>query len=211
MESSTFRNGPGKKMFMTRIFLAALLGGIAMFIWTSIAHMALPLGETGVREMPNETIVLDTMQTHLGEKSGFYYFPGLGLGANPTHEQKNEAMKHMNESLARHPSGILVYHAAGSRPFRMARYLSVEFLTELAEAFLVVFLLAQTRLTSFGARVGFVVLGGVLAAIATNVSYWNWYGFPTNYTAAYIFIQVVGFLCIGLVAAFVLKKQIFSS
>ena len=33
---------------MTRIFFAGLLGGIAMFIWTSIAHMALPLGDTGV-------------------------------------------------------------------------------------------------------------------------------------------------------------------
>ena len=37
---------------MTRIFLAALLGGIAMFIWTSIAHMALPLGEAGIRRNP---------------------------------------------------------------------------------------------------------------------------------------------------------------
>ncbi len=83
---------------MMRIFLAGLLGGIAMFIWTSIAHMALPLGDTGVREMPNETIVLDSMQANIGEKSGFYYFPGLGLGDNPTHEQKSEAMKHMNES-----------------------------------------------------------------------------------------------------------------
>jgi glycerol uptake facilitator-like aquaporin len=45
----------------------------------------------------------------------------------------------------------------------------------------------------------------VIAAIATNVSYWNWYGFPTNYTAAYIFIQVVGFFCVGLVAALMMK------
>ena len=120
-------------------------------------------------------------------------------------------MKHMGENLARHPSGILMYHPAGSRPLMMVRWLSVEFVTELAEAFLVVFLLAQTRLTSFGARVGFVVVAGVLAAIATNISYWNWYGFPAVYTASYIFIQVVGFLCIGLVAALVLKKKSFGS
>ena len=196
---------------MTRIFLAALLGGIAMFIWTSIAHMALPLGEAGIREIPNEAAVLDAMQSNIAEKSGFYYFPGLGLGPNPTHEQKSEAMKHMNESLARHPSGVLIYHPAGTRPFKMVRYLSVEFVTELIEAFLAVFLLAQTRLTSFGARVGFVTVAGILAAIATNVSYWNWYGFPAVYTAAYMFIQVVGFLCVGLVAGLVLKKQTFGT
>ena len=196
---------------MTRIFFAGLLGGIAMFIWTSIAHMALPLGETGVREMPNETIVLDAMQTNIGEKSGFYYFPGLGLGENPTHEQKSAAMKQMNERLAQHPSGILIYHAAGSRPFQMGSLLSVEFVTELIAAFLAVFLLAQTRLISYGARVGFVTVIGIIAAVATNVSYWNWYGFPANYTGAYMLIQFVGFLCVGLVAAFVLKNQKFAA
>ena len=196
---------------MTRIFLAGLLGGIAMFIWTSLAHMALPLGEAGIGEIPNEAAVLDAMQSSIGEKSGLYLFPGFGLGPNPTHEQKSEAMRHMGDNLARHPSGILMYHPAGSRPLVMVRYLSIEFLTELLEALLVVFLLAQTRLTSFGTRVGFVVLAGVLAAIATNVSYWNWYGFPAVYTASYILIQVVGFFCIGLVAALVLKKQTFGS
>jgi hypothetical protein len=192
---------------MNRTFLAALLGGIAMFIWTSIAHMLLPLGEAGIREIPNESGVLDAMQSNIGEKSGLFIFPGFGLGPNPTHEQKTEAMKHMGENLARHPSGILMYHPAGARRLMMARWLSVEFATELAEAFLVVFLLAQTRLTSFGARVGFVTLAGILAGIATNVSYWNWYGFPAVYTAAYICIQVVGFFCIGVVAALVLKNQ----
>jgi hypothetical protein len=55
---------------MKRIFLAGLIGGIAMFIWTSIAHMALPLGEAGIGEMPNEAAVLNTMQSSIAEKSG---------------------------------------------------------------------------------------------------------------------------------------------
>ena len=32
-----------------KILLTGILGGIVMFIWTSVAHMALPLGETGIR------------------------------------------------------------------------------------------------------------------------------------------------------------------
>ena len=192
---------------MNRTFLAALLGGIAMFVWTSIAHMALPLGEAGIREIPNEAALLSALQSNIGEQSGLFIFPGFGLGPNPTRQQQSEAMKHMDEKLAQHPSGLLMYHPAGSRPFMMARNLSIEFATEFLEALLVVFLLSQTRLTSFGARVGFVTLAGILAAIATNVSYWNWHGFPVVYTAAYMFIQVVGFFCIGVVAALVLKNQ----
>ena len=59
----------------------------------------------------------------------------------------------------------------------MPKLLTIEFATELLEAILAVFLLAQTRIASFGGRVGFVFVAGILAAIATNVSYWNWYGF----------------------------------
>src|SRR4029077_12015906 len=147
---------------MKRIFLAALLGAIAMFIWTSIAHMVLPLGEAGIGEIPNEAAVLSAMQSSVADEAGLYFFPGFGLGPNPSREAQHEAMKHMDEKLARNPSGILMYHPAGSRPLVMVRYLSIEFATELLEAFLAVFLLSLTNLTSFGARLGFVVVAGVL-------------------------------------------------
>ena len=192
---------------MTRVFLAGLLGGIAMFIWTSIAHMALPLGETGVRQLPDETAMLAAMQKNIGEKSGFYFFPALGLGPNATRDERKQAMERMNETLSRYPSGILVYHPAGAPPIRMASLLVIEFGKELAEAFLAVFLLAQSRLVRYGSRVTFVTAIGVIAAISTNVSYWNWYRFPANYTLAYMLIQLVGFLCVGLVAALVLRNR----
>jgi hypothetical protein len=84
--------------------------------------------------------------------------------------------------------------------------MGIEFGTELLEAILVVFLLAQTRIASFAGRVGFVFVAGILAAMATNVSLWNWYGFPSVYIGSYMLIQVVGFLCVGIVAALMLRK-----
>jgi hypothetical protein len=188
-----------------KILLAGILGGIVMFIWTSIAHMVLPLGEAGLGEIPNETAVLSVMQSNIGDQTGLYIFPGTGLGKDATRQQKGEAMKHMSEKIAANPSGILMYHAPG-RPLALGKLLGVEFATELLEALLVVFLLAQTRIASFAGKVGFVVVAGILAAIATNVSYWNWYGFPCAYTLSYMFIQIVGFLCIGIVAALMLRK-----
>jgi uncharacterized membrane protein YkgB len=188
-----------------KILLAGILGGIVMFIWTSIAHMALPLGEAGLGEIPNESTVLSAMQSNIGDQTGLYVFPGRGLGKNATRQEKEEAMKHMSEKIAMNPSGILMYHAPG-RPLSFGKLLGVEFGTELLEAILVVFLLAQTRIATFAGRVGFVLVAGILAAIATNVSYWNWYGFPCVYTASYMLIQIVGFLCVGIVAALVLRK-----
>ena len=188
-----------------RILLAGILGGIAMFIWTSIAHMALPLGEAGISEIPNESAVLDSMKSSMGDKTGLYIFPGLGIGKDATHEQKSEAMKQMQQRIATNPSGILMYHPPG-RPFGFGKSLAVEFSTEVLQAILVIWLLAQTLIESFGGRVGFVVIAGILAAITTNVSYWNWYGFPGVYTASYILIEIVGFALVGIVAAMLLRK-----
>jgi len=188
-----------------KILLAGILGGTAMFLWTSIAHMALPLGEAGIGEIPNESAVLSTMQSSIGDQTGLYIFPGLGVEKNASRQEKNEAMKQMNEKIAANPSGILVYHAPG-RPFAFGKALGIEFATELLEAILVVFLLAQTRIGSFAGRVGFVLVAGILAAIATNISYWNWYGFPSVYVGSYMLIQIVGFFVVGIVAALVLRK-----
>jgi hypothetical protein len=189
-----------------KLLVAGILGGIVMFIWTSIAHMALPLGEAGIGEIPNESAVLSSMQSTIGEQSGLYVFPGPGVGKNATRQEKNDAMKHMVEKMAANPSGILMYHAPG-RPFTFGKWLGIEFGTELFEAILVVFLLAQTRITTFAGRVGFVLVAGILATITTNVSYWNWYGFPSAYTAGYMFIQIVGFFLVGIVAALVLPRR----
>jgi len=177
-----------------------------MFVWTSIAHMALPLGEAGIGEMPNESAVLSAMQSSLGEKAGLYIFPGLGVGKNATRDEKNEAMKQMQQRIAANPSGILMYHPPG-RQFAFGKSLGVEFGTEVLQAILVIWLLAQTRIGSFAGRVGFVLIAGILAAITTNVSYWNWYGFPGVYTASYMLIEIVGFVLVGVIAALILRKR----
>jgi hypothetical protein len=189
-----------------RILLAGVLGGIAMFVWASLAHMVLPLGQTGIKEIPNEASVLSALHSSLGEKSGLYMFPGMELGANPTREQQHAAMEHYGEKLAANPSGLLVYHPPGAKALTPGQ-LVTEFLTEVLEALIVVFLLAHTRLTSFGSRVGFVTLAGVLAAITTNISYWNWYGFPGSYTAAYMTIEMIGYVIVGIVAALIMRNS----
>jgi hypothetical protein len=189
-----------------RILLAGILGGIVMFIWTSIAHMVLPLGEAGINEIPNESAVLSAMQSSMGDNTGLYIFPGLGVGKNATREEKNEAMKQMQQRIAANPSGILMYHPPG-RQFAFGKSLAVEFGTEVLQAILVIWLLAQTGIGSFAGRVGFVLIAGILASITTNLSYWNWYGFPGIYTASYIMIQIVGFVLVGVIAGLMLRKR----
>src|SRR5437016_12424442 len=96
----------------TRAFVAAILGGITMFIWSFLAHDLLPLGETGMREFKNEAAMLDALKTNLGDAHGLYHFPGHKAGPNATRQEKSDAMKRATEKAATVPPGAWLYHAS---------------------------------------------------------------------------------------------------
>ena len=188
----------------TRILLAGILGGVVMFFWNFVAHDLLPLGEMGVHVLPNEDTITSALQTNLADNSGFYIFPSGGLTPGATGEQKKAAMKKAEEQMAAGAAGILIYRP--KRIFNFPKRLIIQFATDVAEALLAVFLLAQTGIRGFGGKVGFVFTAGILAAITTNVPYANWYGFPKDFTLGQMTIQIVGFLLVGIVAALLIRK-----
>lgn len=186
---------------MGRKLLAGILGAIAYFAWSSLAHTVLPLGQTGVQEIPNEQAVLSTLKTNISS-DGFYFFPGSGK-PNAPFSERMAAMAERGKTYVG-PTGIMILHPEGSATLKPSQLIS-EFVTNLVQILLAVFLLGQTSLASFGARWRFVTVAGVLAAISTNISYWTFYGFPGNYTLAYICIIAMGFVCAGVVVAAMMK------
>ncbi|MGZ4845988.1 MAG: hypothetical protein ACXVJ1_14695 [Candidatus Angelobacter sp.] len=187
---------------MGKKLLAGVLGGLAFFFWSYLAHDVLPLGKAGIKEIPNEQTVLTSMKANMPE-DGLYFLPGLGIPENATRAQQSAAMEARMHKVETGPSGLLVYHPA--LKFSFGKALGVELGTNMLQVLLAVILLGQTSLVSFTARWRFVTLAGVLAAISTNVSYWNWYGFPGNYTLAYVCTVAMGFVFAGLVAAAIVK------
>ncbi len=187
---------------MGKKLLAAVLGGLAFFFWSYVAHDVLPLGKAGIKEVPNEQAVLAAMKANMPE-NGLYFIPGLGMPENATRAQQSAAMEARMRKVETGPSGLLVYHP--SLQFSFGKALGVELGTNILQVLLAVILLGQTNLVSFTARWRFLTLAGVLAAISTNISYWNWYGFPGNYTVAYICTVAMGFVFAGLVAAAIVK------
>ena len=170
-----------------RTMIAGVLGALAMYIWIFIAHMALPLGEAGIKPIDNEEPLLAAMKSTLSAP-GMYMFPKMDASDQAANERK----------MATGPSGMMVYFP--SRGFNFGKSLAIEFLTELVAVMIAVYLLTLTRIGTFAGRLGFFALLGLCVAAATNVSYWNWYGFPSVYTLASTFTGWVGYLCAGLVA-----------
>ena len=63
------------------------------------------------------------------------------------------------------------------------------------------------HLAGFGARVGFVAMLGLFPTLRVDLPQWNWYGFPTAYTAAQLVMHLVGFAAGGLVLARLIGGQ----
>jgi hypothetical protein len=190
---------------MKRILLAGILGGLTLFVWMFVAHEFLGLGEVGAKEIPNEAAVLTAMQVAIPD-TGFYIFPGFGLGPKPTREQQNAAMPAYMKKYEKSGHGVLVYHPP-SGPFNFGILLGREFVLNVLQALLAAWLLSCAASgRSYAGRVAFVAVAGVLAAISTNVEYWNWYDFPGNYIAAYMTTQISGFILAGLVIAAFVKS-----
>jgi hypothetical protein len=191
-----------KEACMGKKLLAGVLGGLAFFFWSFVAHDVLPLGKAGIKEIPNEQAVLAAMKSNMPE-NGLYLLPSLALPENATRAQQAAAMEARMHKVETGPSGFLAYHP--SLQFSFGKALVVELGTNILQVLLAVILLGQTSLVSFAARWRFITLAGILAAISTNISYWNWYGFPGNYTLAYVCTVAMGFVFAGLVAAAIVK------
>ncbi len=179
-----------------RVLIAGLIGAIAMFIWASVAHVATPLASIGLKAMPNEAGAVTALQQSLGDKPGLYFFPFMQ--GSPSDAKVMAAQK---AALQSGPSGLLAYQPPGTGGLGMGR-LVTEFALELIESVLAAVVLAYAA--GFSRRLGVAAAIGVIAAMATNFSYWNWYGFDFNYTLANAFTELMKFIFAGAAIAWVL-------
>lgn len=185
-----------------RVILGGILGGILFFFWGFVYHELLPFGESGIKELPNEQAVVSNLKANIGEP-GLYFFPGWGLGPNATSAQKRAAMEELNRKATTGPQGFMVYYPIGRG--LTPKMLITECVVTIIQALLVAFLVAQLSVRRFASRLGFAFVVGLLASITTNISFWNFYGFPTTFTVSNICFLVSGYLLVGIVVAAIVK------
>jgi len=178
-----------------RVIVAGILAGLTVFVWSAVSHMALPLGEIGVQPIPNESAMMATFDQNVKAK-GLYFFPF-----------EQDAAK-WDESYRRNPHGILVLTPAG-QPMNFGRLLATEALTNVAAGILAAFLFVAAGLgaAGIGPRLAFGAALGGFASLTIDFSYWNWYGFPTDYLAAQLVDAVIAWSLAALVLGLVLRRR----
>jgi len=183
------------------LLLAAVLGGLGMFMWEGISREVLPLGQAGVSPLNNEAAIVATLKENV-KQPGFYIFPGGEmLNSGLSGDQKKAAMQRATDLWRAGPSGIMVVHPEGL-DIESPRTLITQCVLDILVTLIAAFLLSKASAgASYGARVLFVALIGLVPTLSAELPYWNWYGFPTNYILAAGLMHLIGFGLAGLVVA----------
>lgn len=166
----------------TRIVLAAVVAGIALFVWESVAHMATPLGTAGFRELPNEAAVAQGLKTAIGG-GGLFYFPAPKPGQPMT-------------PPAGMPTGLLLFHGNG-RGMITAQQLGFQLAIDILSMLLAGMILARMPGLGFGRKLLVALTIAVFPTLRSEGPMWIWYGFPKRYVAAQFAMNLIGFALAG--------------
>lgn len=173
---------------MGRVLTAGLLAGLAMFVWESVAHMVLPLGEMGLSALPHEEATRQLLAQHMGGADGLYFYPDMRAGGEPSPG----------------PWGMLLYHPQWNFSWAVIGW---EGLTEIIQGLVLANIIVLGAVTEFGRRMAIALLVGLAAAVCTSPSYTIWYGFPASYTLGQMAVALVDYLIAGLVIAAMLRPR----
>lgn len=186
---------------MLRTILAAVVGGVLLFIWGAVAHGVLKIDAWSVRPLANEAAVLENLAANVPE-TGVYFVPGMDMRASPTPEQAAAWGARMRQG----PAAMLVVHPHGRDP-AMGPMLGIELLSNLLAALVAALALARWLPAGYLARVGAFFAFGVVAWLSVTVSQWDWYGFTTPFLLGDLVDQAGGWLLAGLGMAAILKPR----
>jgi hypothetical protein len=181
-----------------KVILGGLVGGVIAYIVLSIVHMATGLGEVGIKNLPAEAVLAPAMKLAIHDP-GFYFFPGMEVTPGMTKEQQHAAMQRQEQKWLAGPTGILIYSPGGA-PFSFPKLLGIQFGITLLAGFLLAWLMALAGggLSNYGAKVLFAAIVALVAGVFIDLPYWNWYGFPMDYTITHMGTNVAAWAIAGL-------------
>ena len=185
-----------------RIVIAGIIGGLVMFLWGAVAHMALPIGEAGHKTPTQQDAGLGALATSTAGE-GVYMYPGIA----PELMADKAAMQAFAEQSRGKPYALVVYQPGGNPVNQsMTPNLVKQYVTDTLAALVAAWILALGA-WGFGRRVLIAGALGLFSWLTISLPYWNWYLFPLDFTAGALISQVVGWLLAGAAMAWWLGRK----
>jgi len=171
------------------ILLAALAGGVAIFIWGAISWMALPWHHASFSKFENEDAIATAVLAS-APKTGLYLMPSPGCGDAKDPAAKKAAQEAAMERMKKGPRVFAVIHREGFTS--MAPYMVKGFVVGVVVSALLAYLLTKTAIQADWKRALFVDLTALAGVMAARLNDWNWHGFPNRYTVLHLVDATIG-------------------
>jgi hypothetical protein len=177
-----------------RIAIAALLGGLVMFLWGAFAHMVIPIGEMSMRAPVDEDKLMTALHENLPAEHAIFVLPYFDM-AKADDPKAKEAFSAKAKAS---PFAFIVYSPYGRDYMEMGANLFHQWLSDTLAALLIVLILIRGAVSAVrGLYVGLAF--GVFAWLSLMVPFWNWYRFPAAFTVGTLIEQAFGWLLAGAV------------
>lgn len=183
---------------MKRILLGGLSGGIVLFVWGFVSWMVLPWHNVTLNAFGDENAMVAAVAANAPTR-GIYMIPGEQEMAGLSAEEKAAFAEAGRKRMAEGPFVFAAVSPQGAGG--MGPALIGSFLIQFLGAMLATLLLLRAMAMPYLAKVAFVMLLGLFAGIVAHAPYWNWWGFPADYTLVAIADLVIGWFLAGLVIA----------
>jgi hypothetical protein len=152
--------------------LGVVVGGIVLFLWSGLSQSLFPWGIQAITQPANEADI------------------GAAIAS-----VTEDGMVYIGSPVTAY---VAVKPAAYNAP---ARYFTIEFITQLLVAAVLMAILVLARGLSMRERVGLVGLVALAGIFTVDLQYWNWWGFSTLYSVGFAVNRLVGYLIAGSIQA----------
>lgn len=164
----------------------AVIGGIVVYLWLTLEWAVLPFHRQMLNHFAESSEVVSAI-TKYAPYDGVYVYPKCeeSTGKQPfifINVKRDVDCKAMTVPMVR---GVIM---------------------QMVGAFIITYLLMQTKISQYWNRVWFVTLVGLAIAVLGILPAWNWWYFPPGWVALEVFDMIVGWFLGGLVIAKLVKN-----
>jgi len=182
---------------MKQILLSTILGGFAMFVFGAVFWMN-PLPMNAFVDPKDDVAVQESLQVNM-EKTGTYFVPGVHQ-ERAVHEEKAKTG----------PVALVHYVREGMGPYAMGKMMGLGLVQQFLSALILTLLMKSvlSSLTTYGARVRFSVVVGLIAAVFIDGGNMIWWFQSLAFTLFTGLFHVLAFTIAGLVIARFIRPEI---
>ena len=191
---------------MGRMIFGGILGAVIAFVWSFVSWMVLPWHEWTLQSFRNEEFVSWVIKENV-RKDGVYVIPHMG--DNKSALTPSELKDKLEQDKSAVKSGPFVYAQIKRKgiDYTSPKQYIVSFLTLFVGASLISFLLLKVTESSYGGRLLFVTVSGLIVGVLGLIPNWNWFGGGNLATLIGIADLVITWFLAGLLMAAIVKPR----